>query len=297
MAAPVDKTKRIGRWYFGGVASAMAACCTHPLDLMKVHLQTQQGKVGILFMTKKLFKSDGVMGFYNGLSASILRQLTYSLTRFAVYDIGRKARTTDGRIMPFYEKVLLAGSAGAMGGFVGTPADMVNVRMQNDVKLPPDQRRNYKHAVDGLYKVLKHEGTSRLFNGATMATTRAVCVTVGQIACYDQIKGIFLGSVLFPEDNSRLHFVSSFLAGGIATLLTMPLDVMKTRMMNAAPGTYKSILACAVEIGKNGPMGFFKGFMPAFVRLGPHTILTFMFLEQIRMNFGDDIPKDKVIIN
>jgi hypothetical protein len=30
----VDKTKRIGRWYFGGMASAMAACCTHPLDLM-----------------------------------------------------------------------------------------------------------------------------------------------------------------------------------------------------------------------------------------------------------------------
>lgn len=45
-----------------------------------------------------------------------------------MYDIGKKAMTKDGRDMPFYEKVLLAGSAGAMGGFVGTPADMVNVR-------------------------------------------------------------------------------------------------------------------------------------------------------------------------
>lgn len=36
MTTEVDKTKRIGRWYFGGVASAMAACCTHPLDLLKV---------------------------------------------------------------------------------------------------------------------------------------------------------------------------------------------------------------------------------------------------------------------
>lgn len=31
-----DNTKRVGRWYFGGFASAMAACCTHPLDLLKV---------------------------------------------------------------------------------------------------------------------------------------------------------------------------------------------------------------------------------------------------------------------
>ena len=34
--ATADKTKRVGKWYFGGVASAMAACCTHPLDLLKV---------------------------------------------------------------------------------------------------------------------------------------------------------------------------------------------------------------------------------------------------------------------
>ncbi|KAL4239739.1 hypothetical protein ACF0H5_000542 [Mactra antiquata] len=290
MSVTVDKTKRIGRWYFGGIASAMAACCTHPLDLLKVHMQTQQGKVSILFMAKKLFKSDGVLGFYNGLSASVLRQLTYSMTRFAVYDIGRKALTKDGRQMPFYEKVLLAGGAGAMGGFVGTPADMVNVRMQNDVKLPPEQRRNYKHAVDGIYRVLRQEGPAKCFNGATMASSRAVFVTIGQIAFYDQIKGLLLGSALFEKDNEILHFTSSFFAGGIATLLTMPLDVMKTRIMNAPPGTYKNILACAVDIGKNGPLGFFKGFMPAFVRLGPHTILTFMFLEQIRMNFGDD-PK------
>lgn len=31
----------------------------------------------------------------------------------------------------------------AFAGFIGTPADMVNVRMQNDVKLPLEQRRKY----------------------------------------------------------------------------------------------------------------------------------------------------------
>lgn len=28
--------KRMSRWYFGGIASCGAACCTHPLDLVKV---------------------------------------------------------------------------------------------------------------------------------------------------------------------------------------------------------------------------------------------------------------------
>lgn len=52
---------RIGRWYFGGLASAGAACCTHPLDLLKVHLQTQQGgKISLGQMSVKLYRSDGV---------------------------------------------------------------------------------------------------------------------------------------------------------------------------------------------------------------------------------------------
>ena len=32
----MTEQKRMGRWYFGGLASAGAACCTHPLDLIKV---------------------------------------------------------------------------------------------------------------------------------------------------------------------------------------------------------------------------------------------------------------------
>ncbi len=57
-------------------------------------------------------------------------------------------------------------------------------------------------------------------------------------------------------------------SGAGATLLTMPLDVMKTRMMNAPPGTYNSLLDCFKDIVKVGPSGLFKGFMPAFIRLG-----------------------------
>jgi dicarboxylate transporter 10 len=160
----------------------------------------------------------------------------------------------------------------------------VNVRMQNDCKLPVDQRRNYKHCIEALYRIFRTEGPTRLFAGTTMASSRGMLVTIGQLAFYDEIKCQLLKTKYF-SDNVATHFTASLSAGAIATLLTMPLDVLKTRLMNAKPGEYASIMHCARDIAKVGPSGFFKGFTPAFVRLGPHTILTFIFLEQLKKIF------------
>lgn len=35
-----EKTVRVAKWYFGGVAGSLAACHTHPLDLLKVRVDT-----------------------------------------------------------------------------------------------------------------------------------------------------------------------------------------------------------------------------------------------------------------
>lgn len=43
-----DKSKKLSRWYFGGVSSAAAACVTHPLDLLKV--------LFTFFLTQLFFK-------------------------------------------------------------------------------------------------------------------------------------------------------------------------------------------------------------------------------------------------
>lgn len=133
-----DET-RISRWYFGGLAAAGASCVTHPLDLLKVALQTQQeGKLPVLKLAWRIIRNEGVLALYNGLSASVLRQLTYSTVRFAIYDLGKQAL---GNKINLALKISLAGAAGAIGGFIGTPADLVNVRMQNDMKMPVELRR------------------------------------------------------------------------------------------------------------------------------------------------------------
>ncbi|NXI04857.1 DIC protein, partial [Pachycephala philippinensis] len=245
----------------------------------------QEVKMRMMGMAMHVIRTDGFLALYNGLSASLCRQMTYSLTRFGIYETAKNhlGRGNQGP-PPFYQKVLLAAAGGFTGGFVGTPADMVNVRMQNDMKQPPAQRRNYSHALDGMYRVLREEGLKKLFSGASVASLRGALVTVGQLSCYDQAKQLVLATGLL-SDNVFTHFLSSFIAGGCATFLCQPLDVLKTRLMNSH-GEYRSVTHCAMETAKLGPLAFYKGFVPAAVRLIPQTILTFLFLEQLRKYFG-----------
>lgn len=282
----VKVTAKKHRWYLGGIASAMAAACTHPLDLLKVHLQTQQQVTQRLSsMAVHVVRTQGVLALYNGLSASLTRQLTYSTTRYGLYEVVSAELRKGDAPLPFYQKIAIGAMSGFVGAFVGNPADMVNVRMQNDVKIMDvTKRRNYKHVFDGLYRTATEEGIATWMKGVQMTSFRAVLITVAQVACYDQTKQLLLTTGYF-SDNMLTHFTASFIAGTIATGITQPFDVMKTRLMEAKPGQYKSIMHCVLHTARLGPMGFYKGFVPAWIRLEPYTILTWMFLEQLRVFF------------
>ncbi|XP_029193375.1 mitochondrial dicarboxylate carrier-like isoform X2 [Acropora millepora] len=259
-AQTMKTTPKKHRWYLGGIASAMAACCTHPLDLLKVHLQTQQQAThNLTSMGIHVVRTQGVLALYNGLSASVMRQIQYPFTRKLLWQLQQV----------LWEELL----------------ETLQIWMQNDVKmLDLAKRRNYNHVFDGLYRTATEEGVSTWMRGVTMTSSRALLMTVAQIACYDQAKQ-FLLTTRFFKDNIVTHFTASFIAGTIATSITQPVDVMKTRLMEAKPGQYKSVAHCILYTAKLGPLGFYKGFIPAWVRLAPHTILTWIFLEQLRVFF------------
>ncbi|RLO11395.1 hypothetical protein DYB28_001622 [Aphanomyces astaci] len=243
-----------------------AACFTHPMDLLKVRLQTSKElHLSLLGTVRSIIQVEGLGGFYRGITGGLMREGTYSTVRFGVYQYLKDVAVerNNGEALPLVENIALSMFGGAVGGFCGNPADVVNVRMQADGRLPPAQRRNYAHAVDGLVRVSNEEGRGVLMRGVRPNMIRAMLLTSGQIASYDVFK--------------------SFLMTRCA-----PMDLVKTRLMNMAhSGTAEAEYAGAVDcfvkiVRKEGVRGLFKGWTPAYIRLGPQTIITFMTLEQLR---------------
>ncbi|KAG0162460.1 Mitochondrial dicarboxylate transporter [Apophysomyces sp. BC1034] len=277
--------KRSTPFYFGGAASCIAATVVHPFDLTKVRLQNTQGagNSGMFSTMLKIAKTEGPLQLYAGLSASILRQATYSTVRFGGYEKLKQTMAKEGQSLTVWQMLICSSSAGALGGACGNPGDVVNVRMQNDGQLPPHQRRNYKHAIDGILRITKEEGLSSLFRGIGPNVNRAILMTSSQCVSYDIFKDLLVHHTPM-KDGLITHFSSSVLAGLVATTVCSPVDVIKTRIMSASSADRKisSFSVMSSMYKAEGVGSFFKGWTPAFIRLGPQTILTFVVLEQFK---------------
>ncbi|KAL2290115.1 hypothetical protein FJTKL_00614 [Diaporthe vaccinii] len=259
-------------FWFGGSASSMAACVTHPLDLVKVRLQMRSGDMpkSMLGTFRYIIRSNGILGLYNGLSASLLRQLTYSTVRFGIYEElkNRMTQKNGGKQPSFPVLVALSSGAGFIGGISGNAADICNIRMQHDTALAPEQRRNYKHALDGMLRMAREEGLMSWFRGVLPNSMRAAAMTASQLASYDTFKRLLIGYTPM-SDNLGTHFTASFLAGVAAATVTSPIDVIKTRIMSQS-GKSVGIGTLLKDITAAEGLGWmFKGWVPSFLRLGP----------------------------
>ena len=77
-------------------------------------------------------------------------------------------------------------------------------------------------------------------------------------------------------ESTSLHVAAALFSGLIATAACNPADVLKSRVMTSTSGQgggSPSTLGIAWQIAtREGPMGFYRGFLPAYARIGP-TIL------------------------
>lgn len=118
--------------------------------MIKVRFQTQTFRAPRAKISSTLvgiIKAEGIAGVYSGISASLLRQLTYSTIRFGVYEDLKHLVSLEA---DFLTLCGIASMSGFAGGAAGNVADVLNARMQNDTTLLIHERRNYKNAVDGM---------------------------------------------------------------------------------------------------------------------------------------------------
>ncbi|CAD7696506.1 unnamed protein product [Ostreobium quekettii] len=276
----------------GGLSGMMATCIIQPIDMIKVRIQLG-AKGNPIAVGMDIARKQGVLALYDGLSAGLLRQATYTTARLGIFNTlsAELKHRNQGQNLPLWMKAACGLTAGGLGALVGTPADLSLIRMQADATLPPEQKRNYKNVMDALLRITREEGFFGLFRGAAPTVTRAMALNMGMLASNDQAREMLVDAG-FEKGSYVVVLGGSTIAGFFASACSLPFDFVKTRMqrMTANPdGTmpYKGSIDCAVKtFTQEGPLKFYTGFPTYFIRIAPHVAMTLVFLDALRYMQG-----------
>ncbi|KAM8905125.1 dicarboxylate carrier UCP2-like isoform 2-T2 [Spinachia spinachia] len=283
--------------FAAGTAGCVAELVTFPLDTAKVRLQIQgeskpsleaqrikyRGVFGTIFT---IVKAEGPGSLYNGLVAGLHRQMGFASVRIGLYDTMKQFYTNGSDNAGIGARLLAGCSTGAMAVAVAQPTDVVKIRFQAQVCLPASGTvSRYSNTFDAYKTIARDEGVRGLWKGCLTNITRNAIVNCCELVTYDIIKELILKYNLMT-DNVPCHFTAGFAAGFCTTVVVSPVDVVKTRIMNSTPGKYSGALNCAITmLTKEGTTAFYKGFLPAFLRLGSWNIVMFMSYEQLKRAF------------
>jgi len=304
----------------GGISCMFISAILNPMDVIKVALQTQsQLKAldnhphpvsdvllhpsrslyanaryhGAWHAAQSIYYEQGYgRGLMKGITASMLREASYSSIRFGLYDTIKvllAPKGTGKNDFSYWQKLIAGAGSGALGSFIATPTDLVKIRFQS---YSPRHRNPYKNTFDAFYRIMRYEnGIRGLYKGATPTVVRAAILTSTQLSTYDQSKRFMLRSGYF-QDNPSTHVIASLFSGLVATTAVNPADIIKTRIMCDNTSTnrlYKNPIDCIYKTMTNeGPWAFMKGWLPNYLRIGPHSLVSLLLAEFIRKQLGAD---------
>jgi len=96
-----------------------------------------------------------------------------------------------------------------------------------------------------------------------------------------------------------MHLTASLLTGFFCVTAMNPFDVISVRLYNQPTGPdgrgllYSGPIDCARKtLATEGIRGAFKGWGVQYVRLGPHTVFTFLFWEQFKLAYDKLVDKN-----
>jgi len=296
----------------------------NPFDTVKTKLQTQNQLstdaskriyTGALHCVRRVCLEDGfVRGLWlPGLTASIMRDVVNGGIRMGGYAaMVRQLHelvpwgAPSGSTTPAFGTRVLAGLlTGFSGAILANPTDVVKVRLQAEAGTVEGGvyvtglyrgAKPSPGAIASMWRLASEEGARGLLRGVGANCARAALVTSGQMSSYDQTKQVLAASAIgpFQHEGARIAF-ASFVSGVTAATVAAPVDLVRSRIMDDARSAssssspaYSGAWNCAMKtVQAEGPLALWKGWAPAYLRLGPHFMCSLPLLEFLRTHaFG-----------
>lgn len=280
--------------------AALFTSLLQPFEFVKTRVQIKAEGLGIRqinlyggYNPNKAFREihangGGLRQFFNGLDAAVFARTSHLLIRNflykIIYDLKKPFKPTND--LSNKEKAVIAGFSGFVAAYVSNPFELVMIRQIYDVSLAAKSRRNYANAKDGLLQIMKNEGgASALWKGANVTALRAVLLNISLTGCFDYLNErmwITFGETIVNRP------ISIFWAALWGSLLTLPIDNIKTRLQKQFPDptknriNYQSAFDALVKIVQiEGLQAFLVGFYPYYARVSLYTLGTVYVMDKI----------------
>jgi|SaaInlStandDraft_6_1057023.scaffolds.fasta_scaffold04021_4 solute carrier family 25, member 34/35 len=296
----------------GSMAAMSATLFTNPMEVIKNRFQVQaelQTRSGASVVYRNIVQGAWVIARYEGISAlqkglapALAYQCLMNGARLGLYPVlermvGINTAADEAGLLVYLKKMTAATTAGAAGALIGAPMYLLKTRQQiKSTKGAVESVVGYQHKLAGgtlgSLKNLFVGGLKETFRGVSAQVLRVTTGSATQLLTYDYAKHLVF--VYFPERHVNpvsptTILMASSLAGLAVTTVMQPVDIACTRVLNQPTGPqgeglyYRGAWDCLLKTLKaEGMRGLFKGWSASYLRVGPHTALTFFFLETYR---------------
>lgn len=272
---------------FGGVCTVIAG---HPLDTIKVRLQTMPKPApgeppmfkGTFDCLSKTVRKEGFFGLYKGMGAPIVGVAPIFAVSFLGFGVGKRLQQTNPDEELTYVQLFKAGMlAGVFTTVIMAPGERIKCLLQIQQESSVAERK-YKGPVDVVKQLYREGGIRSVYRGTGATLARDVPASGMYFMTYE-----WLQRLLTPEGQSRsdMSIGRTIFAGGMAGIfnwaVAIPPDVLKSRLQTAPEGTYPNGARDVVRqiLKEEGIMSLYKGFTPIMLRAFPANAACFLGYE------------------
>eukprot|EP00501_MAST-03F_sp_TOSAG23-6_P000494 GSMAST32.ASY1.ANO1.508.1 assembled CDS len=280
----------------GAGAGAITKTCVAPLERLKILFQVQAMQSGapkyqgIPHATRTIFKEEGVIGFWRGNGANVLRVIPVYALKFGFNDTFKGLVRKDKQTKLNFVQLVTAGSmAGLFQTCITYPLELVRTRLTLGVGLG----LRYNGIVDCLMKTLRGEGITGLYKGLSPTILSGVPYVGLQMSFYE-LNTRFAREHFSLESGTMTKLICGASAGVAAQTLTYAGDTIRRRMQTdgacGKPRTYGGMFVlhdCFRQIlKKEGAIGFYKGVHVNCIRAIPGAAIQFVAYDALKSLFG-----------